>query len=155
MVLHAPCAALLVRDNPGSIRRVLLALERYEDLFRLRTWLSTHRFSQPIKLSLLTVVPTIPIGDSTMEFRYDKWTAEMEQYARQVVDETAATLRTIYPAVTPQIEHGPAHCITKAAQQADLVMGESHGWRVLEHFLLGSVSHAVLYKFTCPVLVIR
>ncbi len=156
VVLHAPCAALLVRDDPGNIRRVLLGVEGHEDSFRLRRWLSTHRFSQPIELSLVTVVPTIPIGDSTMEFRYDKWTAEMEQYARQLVDETAAALRTIYPAVTAQIEHGdPAHCITKAAGQADLVIVGSHGWRGLEHFLLGSVSHAVLHKVTCPVLVIR
>lgn len=76
--------------------------------------LSTHRFSRPIELSLLTVVPTIPIGDSTMEFRYDKWTVDMDQYARQLVDETAAALRTMYPAVTAQVEHGdPSHCITK------------------------------------------
>jgi nucleotide-binding universal stress UspA family protein len=31
----------------------------------------------------------------------------------------------------------------------------SHGWRGIEHFLLGSVSHAVLHKVTCPVLVVR
>ncbi|MGC3972774.1 MAG: universal stress protein [Nitrospira sp.] len=31
VVLHAPCAALLVRGDPGSIRRVLLTVEGYED----------------------------------------------------------------------------------------------------------------------------
>lgn len=156
VVLHAPCAALLVRGDPGSLRRVLLTVEGYEDSLRLRSWLRTHRFSQPIELSLLTVVPAIPIGDSTMEFPYDKWTAEMDQYARQLVDETAAALRTMYPAVTAQVEHGdPAHCITEAAGHADLVIVGSHGWRGLEHFLLGSVSHAVLHKVTCPILVIR
>lgn len=156
VVLHAPCAALLVRDDPGRIRRVLLAVEGHEDSLRLLTWLSAHRFSQPIELFLLTVVPTIPSSDSTMECQYDTWTVEMGQYARQLVDETAAALRTIYPAVTPQIEHGdPAHCITRASCHADLVIVGSHGWRGLEHFLLGSVSHAVLHKVTCPVLVIR
>lgn len=156
VVLHASCAALLVRDAPGSIRRVLLAVEGYEDSLRLRTWLSTHRFNQPVELSLLNVVPTIPIGHWATESRYDKWTAEMEQHARALVDETAAALRPIYPIVTPQIEHGdPAHCITQAARHADLVMVGSHGWRGLEHFLLGSVSHTVLHKVTCPVLVIR
>jgi nucleotide-binding universal stress UspA family protein len=156
VVLHAPCAALLVRDDPGSVRRVLLAVEGHEDSLRLRTWLSTHRFNQPVELSLLSVVPTIPLGDSATEFRYDKWTAEMEQYARELVCETAAALRTIFPTVTPQIEYGdPAHCITHAARHADLVMVGSHGWKGLEHFLLGSVSHAVLHKVTCPVLIIR
>ncbi len=156
VVLHAPCAALLVRGDPGRIRRVLLAVEGHEDSLRLLTWLSAHRFSQPIELFLLTVVPTIPSSDSTMECQYDTWTVEMGQYARQLVDETAAALRTIYPAVTPQIEHGdPAHCITSASCHADLVIVGSHGWRGLEHFLLGSVSHAVLHKVTCPVLVIR
>ena len=156
VVLHAPCAALLVRDDPGRVRRVLLTVEGHEDSLKLRTWLSAHRFTQPIELSLLTVVPTIPFGDPTMEFPYDKWTNEMDQYARQLVDETASALRTIYPAVTAQVEHGdPAYCIAKAAGHADLVIVGSHGWRGLEHFLLGSVSHAVLHKVACPVLVIR
>jgi nucleotide-binding universal stress UspA family protein len=156
VVLHAPCAALLVRDDPGTIRRVLLAVEGHEDSLRLCNWLHSHRFSQGVELSLLSAVPTIPIGDSTTEFRYDKWAAEMEQYARQLVDETAAALRTIYPVVTSHIEHGdPAHCIADAARQADLVIVGSHGWRGLEHFLLGSVSHAVLHKVSRPILVIR
>jgi nucleotide-binding universal stress UspA family protein len=156
VVLHASCSALLVRDDPGNIRRALLAVEGSEDSLRLRTWLSTHRFNQPVELSLLNVVPTVPIGDWATESRYDKWTAEMEQHARELVDETAAALRTIHPTVTPQIQHGdPAHCITQAARHADLVMVGSHGWKGLEHFLLGSVSHAVLHKVTCPVLVIR
>lgn len=156
VVLHAPCSALLVRDDPGSVRRVLLAVEGYEDSLRLRTWLSTHRFNQPVELSLLNVVPTVPIGDWATESRYDKWTAEMEQHARELVEETATALRTIHPTVTPQIQHGdPANCITQAARHADLVMVGSHGWKGLEHFLLGSVSHAVLHKVTCPVLVIR
>ena len=93
---------------------------------------------------------------SLTEFRYDKWTAEMEQYAQQLVEETAAALRTIYPVVRAQIEHGdPAHCIADAARHADLVIVGSHGWRGLEHFLLGSVSHAVLHKVSCPILIIR
>lgn len=156
VVLHAPCAALLVRDDPGNIRRVLLAVEGHEDALRLRTWLSTHRFTQPVELSLLNVVPAIPVGDWATDSRYDNWTTEMEQDARKLVDETAAALRTIYPIVTPQIEHGdPAHCIAQAARHADLAIVGSHGWRGLEHFLLGSVSHAVLHKVTCPVLVVR
>lgn len=156
VVLHASCAALLVREAPERIRRVLLAVEGYEDAFRLRTWLSTHRFNQPVELSLLNVVPSIPAGDSATDSRYDTWTAEMEQHARALVQETVAALRTIYPAVAPQIAHGdPAHCITQAARDADLVMVGSHGWRGFEHFLLGSVSHAVLHKVICPVLVIR
>jgi nucleotide-binding universal stress UspA family protein len=80
----------------------------------------------------------------------------MAQYARELVHESAAALRTIYPTVTEQVEYGdPAHCIRQAAGHADLVIVGSHGWKGLEHFLLGSVSHAVLHKVTCPVLVIR
>ena len=73
VVLHAPCAALLIRDDPGTIRRVVMAVEGHEDSLRLRTWLSSHRFTQGVELRVLSVVPTIPIGDSTTEFRYDKW----------------------------------------------------------------------------------
>lgn len=139
VVLHAPCSALLVRDDPGNIRRVLLTVEGHEDSLRLRTWLSTHRFSRSVELSLLSVAPTIPIGDPTTEFRYDKWTAEMAQHARELVDETVAALRAIYPTVTGQVEYGdPAHCIRQSARHADLVMVGSHGWKGLEHFLLAA-----------------
>lgn len=156
VVLHAPCAALLVRNDPGNIRQVLLAIEGHEDSLRLHRWLSTHRFNQPVEVSLLTVVPTIPVGDAATEGSYGKWAAEMEHYACELVQDSAAALRTIHPTVTPQIEHGdPAHCIMKAARHADLVIVGSHGWKGLEHFLLGSVSHAVLHKVACPVLVIR
>ncbi|MBI4003186.1 MAG: universal stress protein [Nitrospira defluvii] len=156
VVLHAPCAALLVKDDPGTIRRVLLTVEGQEDSLRLATWLSTHRFNQPVELSLLNVVPTIPVGDAATEGSYGKWAAEMEQYARELVQDNVATLRTIFSTVTAQIERGdPAQCIAKAARHADLVIVGSHGWKGLEHFLLGSVSHAVLHKVACPVLVIR
>ncbi|MEK6803439.1 MAG: universal stress protein [Nitrospirota bacterium] len=156
VVLHAPCAALLVKDDPGTIRRVLLTVEGHEDSSRLRTWLSIHRFSQSVDLSILSVVPTIPVGDAATEGSYGKWAAEMEQYAGELVQDNVATLRTVFSSVTPQIERGdPAHCIAKASRHADLVIVGSHGWKGLEHFLLGSVSHAVLHKVACPVLVVR
>lgn len=156
LVLHAPCASLLVRDDPGKLQSVLLAVEGQEDSQRLRTWLHRHRFAQPVSLSLLSVVPTIHAGDDAFGVRYEKWTEEIEQYASQLVEDTAASLRDIFSAVTPRVERGdPARCIAQAARHADLVILGSHGWRGIEHFLLGSVSHAVLHHVACPVLIVR
>lgn len=156
VVLHAPCASLLVRDDPGKMRSVLLAVEGQEDSQRLRTWLHRHRFTQPVALSLLSVVPTLHAGDEVVGARYEKWTGEIEQYAEQLVKDTAASLRDIFPTVTPRIERGdPARCIAQAARHADLVIMGSHGWKGIEHFLLGSVSHAVLHHVASPVLIVR
>ncbi|MCS6320396.1 MAG: hypothetical protein H8K05_22045 [Nitrospira sp.] len=49
----------MVRDDPGIIRHVLLTVQGQEDSLRLATWLSIHRFNEPVELSLLNVVPTI------------------------------------------------------------------------------------------------
>lgn len=156
VVLHAPCASLLVRNDPGKLQSVLLAVEGQEDARRLCAWLQRHRFIQPISLALLSVVPTLHAGDEALGARSEKWTGEIEQYAEQLVEETAASLRDLFPAVTPRVGRGdPARCIAQAARQADLVILGSHGWKGIEHFLLGSVSHAVLHQVTCPVLIVR
>lgn len=156
VVLHAPCASLLVRNDPGKLQSVLLAVEGQEDSRRLCAWLHRHRFAQPVALSLLSVVPTLHAGDEALGGRSEKWIGEIEQYAEQLVEETATSLRDLFPAVTPRVERGdPARCIAQAARQADLVILGSHGWKGIEHFLLGSVSHAVLHQVACPVLIVR
>ncbi|MGE3154100.1 MAG: universal stress protein [Nitrospiraceae bacterium] len=156
VVLHAPCASLLVRGDPGKVQSVLLAVEGQEDSQRLVAWLHRHRFAQRVSLSLLSVAPSLHTGDDILGARHEKWIGEIEQYAEQLVKDTAASLRDLFPAVMPWVERGdPARCIAQAARQADLVVLGSHGWKGMGHFLLGSVSHAVLHQVACPVLIVR
>lgn len=79
VVLHGPCAALLVRDDAGRVQRVLLTAEEHEDSLTLCAWLSAHRFSQPIALSLLTVyllfLSAIRRWNASMTNGRRKWTS--------------------------------------------------------------------------------
>ncbi|MEX5213457.1 MAG: universal stress protein [Nitrospiraceae bacterium] len=85
VVLHVPCASLLVRDDPGKVHSVLLAVEGQEDSRRLVAWLHRHRFAQPASLSLLSGAPSLHTGDDILGARHDKWNEEIEQYAERLV----------------------------------------------------------------------
>ncbi len=156
VVQHADCACLVVRGDPGPIRRVLLAIEGQEDAVRLRGWMAAHRFNEPVELSILSVVPVPHLGDPTLAYGYAAWTDEMEKYAREQIRDTADALSGLYKVGTTQVVKGDAaDQIAKASQEAQLVVIGSHGRKGMERFLLGSVSHAVLHHVSCPVLVVR
>ena len=156
VVQHSNCASLVVRGDPGRIRRVLVAIEGQEDAIRLRSWLTAHRFNESVEMSLLSVVPVPHLGDPTLAYGYAAWTDEMERYAQEQVRETAEALGGLYKVTATDVLKGDAaDQIAKASQDAELVVIGSHGRRGMERFLLGSVSHAVLHHVSCPVLVIR
>ncbi|GKS60106.1 universal stress protein [Nitrospira sp.] len=156
VVSHAGCASLVVRGDPGPIRRVLVAIEGEEDAARLRSWLSAHRFNEAVEMSLLSVVPVPQLGDPSLAYGYAAWTDEMEKYAQEQVRETADALSSLYKVSAAQVVKGDAvDQIADASHDAQLVVIGSHGRRGMERFLLGSVSHAVLHHVNCPVLVIR
>ena len=156
VVQHSDCASLVVRNDPGRIRRALIAIEGQEDAVRLRSWLTAHRFNEPVELSLLSVVPIPHLSDPTVAVGYAAWTDEIEKYAQEQIRETADALSSLYNVTTTQVVKGDAaDQIAKLSQDAQLVAIGSHGRRGMERFLLGSVSHAVLHRVSCPVLVIR
>ena len=45
--------------------------------------------------------------------------------------------------------------ISDASKGVDLVVVGSHGRAGMDRFLLGSVSHAIVHRVACPVLVVR
>jgi nucleotide-binding universal stress UspA family protein len=156
VVQHASCSTLIVRDDPGAITHVVLAIEAEEDASRLRGWLMANRLVRSVSLSVMSVVPTPHVGDPALAYGYAAWTEEMEKYAQTQVRESASALGVIYQVSSTQVLKGdPADQIAQSAKDAQLVVIGSHGRRGMERFLLGSVSHAVLHHVRCPVLVIR
>ncbi len=156
VVQHTTCANLIVRGDPGPIRRVLIATEGHVDGRRLRDWLQSHPFAVKPELVIVSVVPIPFLGDPLLASGYAAWSDEVGNAAERHVQEMAQALGSVYPIAGTQVLKGdPADQIIAAAEQAQLIMIGSHGRKGMERFLLGSVSSAVLHHARCPVLVIR
>ena len=85
------------------------------------------------------------------------WEAETKQ-AEALVTKVADELRSKGLRVTTTVEQGdPQSKIIEAASKwrADLIVVGSHGRKGLEHFLLGSVSEAVVRHAPCSVEIVR
>ena len=82
----------------------------------------------------------------------------MQEDSERLLNRVASLLPMNTGPVSKQIETGtPAEAILAAAEKekADLIVLGSRGLGPVKELLLGSVSHAVLHKVTCPVLVVR
>src|SRR5208282_5412543 len=85
------------------------------------------------------------------------WEAETTE-AKALVTKVADGLRSKGLKVTTAVEHGePKSQIIEAASEwhADLIVVGSHGRKGLGHFLLGSVSDAVVRHAGCSVEIVR
>jgi nucleotide-binding universal stress UspA family protein len=49
----------------------------------------------------------------------------------------------------------PADAVIEQTEAADLLIIGSHARKAVERFLLGSISHALLHRAACPVLIVR
>ena len=78
--------------------------------------------------------------------------------AREILDAAAERVRMEYPQVSVTaslVEAAPAAALLSAGANAGLVVVGTRGHGSLMSFLLGSVSHAVVYASTRPVAVVR
>lgn len=156
VLLHAPCSTLIVKKPLGTLRRALVAVEGPEDAAQIRDWLQAHPFSKPIDLTVLHVLPNLHFGDPATELSYASLVEQTEEAAGRFLDELKASLPGDRYAVTTQALAGfPTQAITQAAQDCDLVIVGSHGRSGVSRFLLGSVSHSVVHRVGCPILVVR
>lgn len=156
VVQHTQCANLIVRQDPGPIRRVVVASEGMEDGHRLRDWLLLHPFAERVELVLVSVVPVPFLSDPLLASGYASWSDHVEKAAHAHNDQMAEALRGQFTIGEKLVLKGdPADQIARVAENAQLVVIGTHGRKGMERFLLGSVSHAVLHHVSCPVLLIR
>jgi nucleotide-binding universal stress UspA family protein len=85
------------------------------------------------------------------------WDA-VEQEAQAELAERLAGWREKYPDVDVQrlvVRDGPARVLVEQSARAQLVVVGSHGRGGAAGLVLGSVSHAVLHRADCPVVIVR
>ena len=156
IMLHATVPTLIVKGKARPVTRVLMAVESREDAIRLHTWLTSHPFKNPVAVTILSVVPSLAMVEPNLMVGFQGWSEEHNRQAQQVVYDTAQALAGPQFNVTTDVRMGdPVTTVCEVGNSHDLIVVGSHGRKGLDRFLLGSVSHGIVHRAGCSVLVIR
>lgn len=156
VLLHATHPTLIVKGKPRQIHRVLVAVEGQDDSRRISEWLSSHPFRNPVEVVVLTVVPSLPMVEPSHMMGFEAWSETLLKQAEATAKACAESLqRPHFMASSTILKGAPAVRITEEAKAFDLVVAGSHGRTRLDRFLLGGVSHSIVHRAPCSVLVIR
>lgn len=157
VVAHAPCPVLVVPAAMRAPRQVLLAVEGPDDAEPAVRFLAKKPFKEACEIRVLTVVPYAHPAWPVRAVIPESYQRDLRAQASAFVEGVAAQLTaTGYRAGTEVILGVTATEILQEAARlnADLVLIGSRR-KGVTRLVLGSVSHAVLHKATCPVLVFR
>ena len=156
ILLHATVPTLIVKGKARPVTRVLMAMEGREDAIRLHTWLTSHPFKIPVAVTILSVVPSLHMVEPNLMVGFQGWSEEHKRHAEQVVNDTAQALASPHFTVSTDVRMGdPVTTVCEAGNSHDLIVVSSHGRKGLDRFLLGSVSHGIVHRAGCSVLVVR
>lgn len=156
ILLHATVPTLIVKGKARPVTRVLMAVEGREDAIRLHTWLTSHPFKNPVAVTILSVVPSLAMVEPNLMVGFKSWSEEHNRQAQQVSHDTAQALAGPQFNVTTDVRMGdPVATVCEVGNSHDLIVVSSHGRKGLDRFLLGSVSHGIVHRAGCSVLVVR
>ena len=158
VMTEAPCATLVVSGPMPSLRHILLAVQGPDDADRAIRFLASKPFRSAAEMTALTVLPFAqppwPAGVSVT----DAMKEEVLEGASLFIEDVAKRLTGMgYQAKGTARLGNPAPMIFEEAARLkpDLIMMGSRGRKGVTRFVLGSLSHAVLHRMPCAVLVIR
>jgi nucleotide-binding universal stress UspA family protein len=156
ILLHATLPTLIVKGKARPVTRVLMAVEGREDSVRMQTWLTSHPFKNSVEVTILSVVPSLHMIDPHVMVGLEDWSEQSKRYAEQIVKDTARALASPHFTVSTEVRLGdPVTTVCEFGATFDLIVVGSHGRKGLDRFLLGSVSHGIVHRAGCPVLVVR
>jgi nucleotide-binding universal stress UspA family protein len=156
ILLHATVPTLIVKGKARPVSRVLLAVEGREDAIRLQTWLTSHPFKNPVAVTILSVVPSLHMVDPHLVVGLEGWSEQSKRHAEQIVKDTARALASPQFTVSTDVRLGdPVTTVCEVGNSHDFIVVGSHGRKGLDRFLLGSVSHGIVHRAGCSVLVVR
>lgn len=156
VLLHATQPTLIVKGNTKPVRRVLISVEGRDDGQHICDWLARHPFRTPVEATVLTAVPVIQMPEASSMVGLEAWSEELVRRAEDNVKACTDSLpRSMFAPSSRVMKGEPAPVVAEAAKEFDLVVVGSHGRKGLDRFLLGSVSHGIVHRAPCSVLVVR
>ncbi len=155
IITTAHCAALIVHGPVKAMKQILLPIHDQSDGEAAVRFLQLKPFHETVEFTLLTVLPSteppLPVGSIAAAAA-----AEILEKKAAYIEGLAERLRAMgYLAHGVAVVGAPATVILQEATtlQWDLTPMGTRGRQGLTRLVLGSVSHEVLHKMPCPVLV--
>lgn len=158
VVMHAPCAVLVVTKPMHSLRRILLAVGGREDAEAAIRFFEKKPFRTPVEVEVLTVLQEGKPAWAEKISDTESLKEMLVRSAQRFVEDVAAKLSLVQCCAIPATRPGaPAPTILQYASEInpDLILMGSHRRKGLSRFLLGSVAHSVLHSLRYPVLIFR
>lgn len=156
VLLHSDKPTLIVKGKARPVTRVLMAVEGRDDAIRVQSWLTAHPFRNSVAVTILSVVPSLAMVEPNVMAGFQSWSEEHKRQAQQVVQDTARALASSHFTVTTDVRSGdPVATVCDAGNTHDLIVVSSHGRKGFDRFLLGSISHGIVHRAGCSVLVVR
>ena len=158
VMTHATCSTFVVKDAIRRFQHILLPIEGYEDTKTTMTFLEKKPFRGQPHLTVLHAVPFAEPLWLEGAMVPQSYRQELMAAGEQLINQVVSQLSSLGYKATPRLKVGsPSEVILKDISETkpDLIMMGSHGRRGVSRFLLGSVSHAVVHRAPCSVLVLR
>ena len=165
---HSSCPVVLARNNAEyntDTTNVLLPLDHSSYSAIAAEWLMKQRFSKPLSLQIVSVVPAMP-ENYAHEFNVERAARLLSEY--QDMERAALNLLRDWRdkfnsslggnTATCELLYGdPREAILLAASKwpAELIVMGSHGHTGITRFLLGSVSRFISANAGCSVEVVH
>ena len=141
-----------------AIKNILLPVEGEADAEAALKFLASHPFKTSVNIEVMAIWPQ-PQVPWPITLGQTKLLEERAiDHAQERLDGITTRLSSMNYQSTSTVGLGdPAFAILEQARvrKPDFIMMGSHGRRGISRFLLGSVSHAVLHRAHCPVLIVR
>jgi nucleotide-binding universal stress UspA family protein len=155
IITMAHCAALIVHGPVKAMKQILLPIHDQSDGEAAMRFLQLKPFHGAVVFTLLTVLPSTepPLPAGSVAAAAAK---EILETQAAYIESLAGRLRAMgYQAHGVAVGGAPATVILQQATtlRSDLILMGTRGRQGITRLVLGSVSHEVLHKMPCPVLV--
>ncbi len=158
---YAPCSVLVVKDDPATLNRLVLAVDGSEASHKAVAFLQHVPFKAPLEIDVVTVWPQgRALAAAQLAKRAGR--SELKEVVKTKGEELLRSVATElnqgpYKVQTELLHGDPAFAILDAAvrREAQMVVVGARGLTPIKRFLIGSVCQKILVHALCSVLVVR
>jgi nucleotide-binding universal stress UspA family protein len=155
---QAPCPVLLIKKPLEKIQNILLAYDGSDEADRAADFLERGIFRGRVEAAIVTVWPEQPVISPEMKSDAQSFMMRVKLAAAELAEKIKRRLPSQRFTCTVEVAEGePGKTLVRVAQERnmDLVVIGARRLSRLRRFFLGSVSHTVVHKAPCAVLVVR
>lgn len=158
VLVDAPCSIVVVNQPMRPLRQVLLPVETSQDVDAALRFLKHDPFREKPAIDLLTVLPFSPPPWPAGAVISQQMERDVVEGGRRFLEDAGNALATVGYRVTSRVLIGsPSGTIRQEAERIrpDLLLLGNRRRQGISRLVLGSVSHSILHRPPCPVLVIH